>query len=97
MSVGIHTATSRVENSAQVLSCKMKFVHGLTITLHGQTQAVTMKSKLFISRCVQIRTVHLFLFAEKLPSLKLNTLPRLSPAGFCDVCSHICMFTVGVS
>jgi hypothetical protein len=26
----IHTATSKVENSAQILSCSLKFVHGLS-------------------------------------------------------------------
>ncbi len=27
---GLHAATSKVENSAQVLSCQLKFVHGST-------------------------------------------------------------------
>jgi len=61
------------------------------------TWANSVKSKLDISRCGRISTAHLFILAAKLPSLKLNTLPRLSPASFHAVCSHMCMFTEGVS
>jgi hypothetical protein len=48
----MHTATSKVENSAQDSSCKLKFVHGLSVNYIRLEKFVTDKCSSLLDQFV---------------------------------------------